>query len=91
MTYDQPIIGINSDPLRRTGALLNTEVAQHEMDTKVPSILEALLEGRYSYFSRTRGLVEIECPMQKLHVTRLCLNEIFAAEKDVSNTSMYKL
>ena len=36
-------------------------------------------------------MFEIDCPMTGTQPNRLCLNEVFAAEKDVSCTSMYKL
>lgn len=61
------------------------------MEVRIPLILEQLLSSKYNYYYRTRALLEIDCPMQCLKKQKLCLNEIFAAEKDVSNTSMYKL
>jgi NAD kinase len=36
-------------------------------------------------------LFEIDNPVTGVTTRRLCLNEVFAAEKDVSCTSMYKL
>ena len=61
------------------------------MEMKTPAILEQLVSGKFDFYYRTRALLEIDCPMQSLKKQKLSLNEIFAAEKDVSNTSMYKL
>jgi NAD+ kinase len=36
-------------------------------------------------------LFEIENPQLGLTTSKLCLNEVFAAEKDVSCTSMYRI
>lgn len=81
-----PILGVNSDPSRRTGALLNVEIRQETMAIHVARIMDTIQEGRYSTFYRTRALFEIDGPQK---ISKLCLNEIFAAEKDVSCTSMF--
>jgi NAD kinase len=61
------------------------------MHEQVPRIIDDLLADQFSYFYRTRALFELENKEKDLQVRQLCLNEIFAAEKDVSCTSMYKL
>jgi ATP-NAD kinase N-terminal domain len=38
-----PLLGINSDPSRRTGALLNAEIDHQTMQNQVPRLLEDLL------------------------------------------------
>jgi hypothetical protein len=38
-----PILGINSDPIRRTGALLNAKIKYEERDKQIPLLLEDLL------------------------------------------------
>ena len=35
-----PILGINSDPTRRTGALLNAEIDFNNQDVQIPRLLE---------------------------------------------------
>lgn len=45
----------------------------------------------FDYFYRTRGLFSFESAATEESISKLCLNEVFAAEKDVSTTSMYRL
>lgn len=55
-------------------------------------MLEDLWTNKFEYFYRTRALFEMENQTQQgKAISKLCLNEVFAAEKDVSCTSMYKL
>lgn len=61
------------------------------MEMQVPRLVEDLVSENHSYFYRTRALFELDDPMRGLQIKKMCLNEIFAAEKDVSCTSMYKL
>lgn len=42
-------------------------------------------------FYRNRALFKIENPVTNIEIQKLCLNEVFAAEKDVSCTSMYRI
>jgi NAD kinase len=42
-------------------------------------------------FNRNRSLFKTENPVTGQEINRLCLNEVFAAEKDVSSTSMYRI
>jgi NAD+ kinase len=60
-------------------------------DKQIPQIVEDLISEKIEYYFRTRAQFEIDNPMQGTTTTKLCLNEVFAAEKDVSCTSMYKL
>ena len=48
-------------------------------------------KGDYSEFYRSRALFNMENPVTGVSTSRLCLNEVFAAEKDVSCTSMYRI
>lgn len=50
-----------------------------------------MISNRIEYYFRTRAQFDIDNIMQGTSITKLCLNEVFAAEKDVSCTSMYKL
>jgi NAD kinase len=54
-------------------------------------MIEDLLMQQYNYFYRNRCLFEMDNIVTGTTVSKLCLNEVFAAEKDVSCTSMYKL
>ena len=71
--------------------MLNAAVQQTEIDDKAAQILDDLVEGQFEYFNRTRALFEIDCPQTSSRINKLCLNEVFSAEKDVSCTSLYKL
>lgn len=87
-----PILGINSDPTRRTGFLTNVGIEHMFMKKQVKLIMDMLNSGvNIEYFYRTRGLFEISDPVTGMMTQKLCLNEVFAAEKDVSTTSMYRL
>jgi NAD kinase len=55
-----PILGINSDPTRRTGALLNAEIDFKNQDIQIPRLLEDICAQNFEYFYRTRALFEIE-------------------------------
>lgn len=61
------------------------------MESSVPRLIEDLMNEQYTYFYRTRAMFEFEQPKLGAVTNKLCLNEVFAAEKDVSCTSMYKL
>ena len=88
---EQPILGINSDPSRRTGALLNECLQLDRIDEQVPEILRGLQARDYKEFYRNRALFSCENQVTKALTQKLCLNEVFAAEKDVSCTSMYRI
>jgi NAD kinase len=47
--------------------------------------------GAFNYFHRSRALFSIENPITNTFTNKLCLNEVFVAEKDVATTSCYKL
>ena len=55
-----PILGINSDPTRRTGALLNADIDFKNQDIQIPRLLEDICAQNFEYFYRTRALFEIE-------------------------------
>ena len=40
---------------------------------------------------RSRAMFSLENPITHQFINKLCLNEVFAAEKDAAVTSMYKL
>ena len=84
-------MGINSDPTRRTGALLNAQIDSRFMNDQAPRLVEDLISNQFGYYYRTRAVFEIDNPVQGTSLSKLSLNEVFAAEKDVSCTSMYKL
>jgi NAD kinase len=86
-----PILGLNSDPQRRTGALLNADITYDKREELIPRLVEDLMLNQFEYYYRTRALFEIDNQKTGESISKLCLNEVFAAEKDVSCTSMYKL
>jgi NAD kinase len=45
----------------------------------------------FKYFYRSRAIFSIENPITNTFTNKLCLNEVFVAEKDVATTSVYKL
>jgi NAD kinase len=62
------------------------------MKKQIEYLVNSMLTGdNFEYFYRTRGLFEIDNHVTGESIIRLCLNELFAAEKDVSTTSMYRL
>ena len=81
----KPILGVNSDPARWRGALLNLGIPFESREQAVKGFLDALDKGQFKYFNRTRSLFKMN---ERKH---LCLNEVFAAEKDVSITSMFRM
>ncbi|CDW73590.1 nad kinase domain-containing protein 1-like [Stylonychia lemnae] len=91
LNNELPIYGINSDPTRRTGALCNESLIFQEREQQIPVIIEQILAGEYSSFYRNRAWFTIENPVTGMQTNKLCLNEVFAAEKDVSCTSMYRV
>ena len=86
-----PLLGINSDPRRRTGALCNLGMLYDSREKMIPKIYEDLYCGQYSTFYRTRALFRHLNPITKVETQKLCLNEVFAAEKNVAVTSIYKV
>ena len=82
---------MNSDPSRKTGALLNASIEYKDMDEQIKRLFEKLNTGLFSYFNRHRGLFSMENPITKSYTNRLVLNEVFVAEKDVAQTSCYRL
>lgn len=56
-----PILGINSDPTRRTGALTNVGIEHRFMHKQINLMVKSLLHDmNFEYFYRTRGLFEID-------------------------------
>ena len=82
---------MNSDTDRKTGALLNAAIEHKDKDEQVKRLFEKLNTGMFSYFNRHRGLFSMENPITKSYTNRLVLNEVFVAEKDVAQTSCYRL
>jgi len=54
-------------------------------------MLEDIKMGKFTTFYRTRAMLSMENPITKEFKNKLCLNEIFAAEKDVAMTSTFRL
>lgn len=88
---EQPILGVNSDPTRRTGALLNTHFDFEQREEVIPKILEDLQKENFEYRYRNRGLFTLQNQLTGCDLNKLCLNEVFTAEKDVSCTSIYRI
>jgi NAD+ kinase len=87
-----PLLGVNSDPLRRKGFLTSVGIEHKFMHKQISLLLRSLMDGiNFEYFYRTRALFRLEKVQTEEVETRLCLNEVFAAEKDVSTTSVYAL
>ena len=84
-------MGVNSDPKRRTGALLNVRINYENREKEIQKLFECLQHKKFEFYNRSRALFSIENPITMQYTNKLCLNEVFAAEKDVSSTSMYRL
>lgn len=62
------------------------------MKKQINLLLDSLQQGiNFEYFYRTRALFKMENLITGEQVVKVSLNEVFAAEKDVSTTSMYRL
>jgi NAD kinase len=80
----QPLLGINSDPTRRTGALCNLAINYENREEDMPKMIEKIQNEAFKYFYRSRAIFSIENPITNTFTNKLCLNEVFVAEKDVA-------
>lgn len=72
--------------------MTNTAIEYRFMNTQIRLILKCLIDGtNFEYFYRTRALFQFENVVPEGVASKLCLNEVFAAEKDVSTVSIYRL
>ena len=70
---------------------MNAAIDHKDREEQVKRVFEKLNTGMFSYFNRHRGLFSMENPITKSYTNRLVLNEVFVAEKDVAQTSCYRL
>jgi NAD+ kinase len=79
-----PILGINTDPQRSVGCLCNRKVFFANKDRDIDTLFKHFERENYEYFTRQRLLFEMEQQVTGIKQRHLCLNEIFAAEKEVA-------
>ena len=84
-------MGINSNSKVYTGALTSCSIDYHDRFKQTQAILEAMEdEHAVEFEKRSRILFERLRTKDEMEERKiLCLNEAFAAEKDVSSASRY--
>lgn len=86
-----PILGINTYPSAFTGALNTAVIDYHNRFKMTAALLEAMEDEHAVEFER-RSRIMFERVQQNEEMEPrkiLCLNEVFAAEKDVASASRY--
>jgi len=86
-----PILGLNTDPSRSIGFLCNKKIYSEMKEKHIERIFEHLEKENFEYFYRQRCNFHMESPRLEKPINKLCLNEVFVAEKDVGKTSIYRL
>lgn len=85
------MLGINTDPTRSIGFLCNAKIYNEAPEKQIEKIFTDLEKDNYEFFYRQRINFSIEEHNTEKVLTKLALNEIFAAEKDVGKISVYSL
>ena len=86
-----PILGINTDPSRSVGHLTNRAVGFERKDREIKKIFTHLDRENFEFFQRSRLSVESICERTGEVFNALSLNEVFAAEKNVSTCSVFRV
>lgn len=86
-----PILGVNTDPSRSVGCLCNRKIHYESRDYNISMMFKHLERENFEFFHRQRLLFELEDQATNRKFQQLSLNEIFVAEKNVSQTSIYRL
>ena len=85
------IFGVNTDPSRSVGHLTSIPIPYEQRQKDIPRLID-FIEGenfRFNYKQRIR----LQCTSQTTDAvkTAYALNEVFAAEKNVGHSSIYRL
>jgi len=84
-----PMLGLNTDPSRSSGFLCNAKIYNDMKEKNIERIFHNLEKENFEYFYRTR--VNFHTHQDDKVINKLALNEVFCAEKDVANISIYEL
>jgi NAD+ kinase len=90
-TSKLPILGINTDPTRSVGHLTNRAVNFDRRDNEIKKIFTHLNRENFEFFNRSRAHVISKCDTTGKIFNELALNEVFAAEKNVSTCSVFRV
>lgn len=86
-----PILGVNTDPQRSVGCLCNRKVFFDKYEKDISKMMRYIERENFEFFFRQRLLFEMEQEATGEILQQRSLNEIFVAEEQVSQTSVYKL
>jgi len=90
-TRTLPIFGVNTDPSRSIGHLTSIPIPYGDRKQDIPRLID-FIEGenfRFNYKSRIR--LQCKSQISESVKTAYALNEVFAAEKNVGSSSIYRL
>lgn len=85
------ILGVNTDPMRSVGMLCNHKIPFDTHEKNITRMLKHLQRENFDFFERQRTALTMEEQVTGNKFTQLSLNEIFCAEKNISQTSIYRL
>ena len=86
-----PILGINTDPQRSVGCLCNRKIFFANKDRDIETLFRHFERENFEFFNRQRLLFEMEQQVSAIKHRHLSLNEIFVAEKEVAQVSIFSL
>jgi len=84
-----PILGVNTDPLRSVGCLCNRKVTHATCEDDIQRMMRYIERENFEYFMRQRLLFEMDSAVTETKHRHYSLNEIFVAEENVSQTSIF--
>ena len=89
---EKPILGVNTNPLYYNGALCVNYINYKKKDRLLPMMIEALDDqDSLSILKRSRIKFTGQSNESNEEFSKLCLNEVFVAEKDVASASRYRI
>ena len=86
-----PILGVNTDPQRSVGCLCNRKVFHATCDDDITKMMRYIERENFEFFTRQRLLFEMNNELTGHEHKQYSLNEIFVAEENVSQTSIFRL
>lgn len=86
-----PIFGVNTDPSRSVGHLTSIPIPFSDRKTDIPRMVDYLDTENFKFLYKQRIRIQCKSQISDSVKTVYALNEVFAAEKNVGSSSIYRL
>ena len=85
-----PVLGVNTHPTRSVGHLCSKKIQFDNRQNDVETMMKYLNRENFEFVYRQRLLFEMTSQITGKVSTALSLNEVFVAEKNVGNVSVFR-